>query len=326
MHCLTKTPFGPTQPGCTMNPRGRREYCMPATLNVNGDGLPVAIVGAGPAGLEAAVTLTKRGFDVTVFEKSDRLGGAVNLADAPIGKYKLGWLIDYYERMIKKLNIRVKLNTECTAEMLREMKPYATFIATGSDEFIPPIEGIKADNVISVRDYIAQKPEITGKKVVVLGAGQTGLEAARMLAAGNDVTVIDMMPDAIPSNTDHRLDLFYAKDAGVKTLLGHKILRVAADSVAAADVNTGAETVIPCDLVVVALGVRPVAGLYDEVKDELEHVVKLGDSVKPGFIVHATTAAYEAAVALPAKHYEVKEIYFAAEKEKVKDQLINPYA
>ena len=326
MHCLTKTPFGPTQPGCTMNPRGRREYCTPATLNVNGDGLPVAIVGAGPAGLEAAVTLTKRGFDVTVFEKSDRLGGAVNLADAPIGKYKLGWLIDYYERMIKKLNIRVKLNTECTAEMLREMKPYATFIATGSDEFIPPIDGIKADNVISVRDYIAQKPEITGKKVVVLGAGQTGLEAARMLAAGNDVTVIDMMPDAIPSNTDHRLDLFYAKDAGVKTLLGHKILRVAADSVAAADVNTGAETVIPCDLVVVALGVRPVAGLYDEVKDELEHVVKLGDSVKPGFIVHATTAAYEAAVALPAKHYEVKEIYFAAEKEKVKDQLINPYA
>ena len=326
MHCLTKTPFGPTQPGCTMNPRGRREYCMPPMLNVNGNGLPVAIAGAGPAGLEAAVTLTKRGFDVTVFEKSDRIGGAVNLADAPIGKYKLGWLIDYYERMIKKLNIRVKLNCECTSEMLHEMKPYAVFIATGSDEFIPPIEGIKGGNVISVRDYIADKPEITGRKVVVLGAGQTGLEAARMLAADNDVTVIDMMPDAIPANTDHRLDLFYAKDAGVKTLLGHKILRIASDGVVAADVNTLAEKVVPCDLVVVALGVRPVAGLYDEIKDEFEHVVKLGDSVKPGFIVHATTAAYEAAASLPAKHYEVKEIYFVAEKEKVKDQLINPYA
>ena len=89
MHCLTKTPFGPQQPGCTMNPRGRREYCIPAQLNINGDHLPVAVIGAGPAGLEAAVTLTKRGFDVTVFEKSDRIGGAVNLADAPIGKYKL---------------------------------------------------------------------------------------------------------------------------------------------------------------------------------------------------------------------------------------------
>ena len=70
----------------------------------------VVIIGAGPAGLEAAVTLTKRGFDVTVFEKSDRIGGAVNLADAPIGKYKLGWLIDYYERMIRKLGQQLRIN------------------------------------------------------------------------------------------------------------------------------------------------------------------------------------------------------------------------
>lgn len=177
MHCLTKTPFGPQQPGCTMNPRGRREYCMPAQLNINGDHLPVAVIGAGPAGLEAAVTLTKRGFDVTVFEKSDRIGGAVNLADAPIGKYKLGWLIDYYERMIRKLGIRVQLNTECTPQMLRAMDPYAVFVATGSDEFIPPIDGLSGENVLSVREYIRSKPAVSGKRVVVLGAGQTGLEA-----------------------------------------------------------------------------------------------------------------------------------------------------
>ena len=73
-------------------------------------------------------------------------------------------------------------------------------------------------------------------------------------------------------------------------------------------------------------GVRPVAELYNEIKDAFPHVCKLGDSVKPGFIVHATTAAYEAAASLPTKPYEVKEIYFAAEKEAVKPQLINPYA
>ena len=83
---------------------------------------------------------------------------------------------------------------------------------------------------------------------------------------------------------------------------------------------------LPADLVVVALGVRPVAELYNEIKDAFPHVCKLGDSVKPGFIVHATTAAYEAAASLPAKPYEVKEVYFAAEKEAVKPQLINPYA
>ena len=160
----------------------------------------------------------------------------------------------------------------------------------------------------------------------MLGAGQTGLEAARMLAQDNTVTVVDMMPDEIPANTDHRLDLFYAKDAGVQTVLGHKILRVDGAGVTVASVTSGEERVLPADLVVVALGVRPVAELYNEIKDAFPHVCKLGDSVKPGFIVHATTAAYEAAASLPTKPYEVKEIYFAAEKEAVKPQLINPYA
>ena len=250
---------------------------MLAQLTINGDHLRVAVIGAGPAGLEAAVTLTKRGFDVTVFEKSDRIGGAVNLADAPIGKYKLGWLIDYYERMIRKLGIRVQLNTECTPQMLRAMDPHAVFVATGSDEFIPPIDGLSGENVLSVREYIRSKPAVSGKRVVVLGAGQTGLEAARMLAQDNTVTVVDMMPDEIPANTDHRLDLFYAKDAGVQTALGHRILRVDGAGVTVASVASGEERVLPADLVVVALGVRPVAELYNEIKDAFPHVCKLGD-------------------------------------------------
>ena len=107
-----------------------------------------------------------------------------------------------------------------------------------------------------------------------------------------------MMPDEIPANTDHRLDLFYAKDAGVQTVLGHRILRVDGAGVTVASVASGEERVLPADLVVVALGVRPVAELYNEIKDAFPHVCKLGDSVKPGFIVHATTAAYEAAASL----------------------------
>lgn len=326
MHCLNKTPFGSEYPGCTMNPRGRREFCIPDTLNVNGDNLPVAVVGAGPAGLEAAVTLKKRGFDVTVFEKSNKIGGAVNLADAPIGKYKLGWLIDYYQRMVEKLNIKVKLNTECNADMLKEIVPYAVFVATGSDEFIPPIEGIDGNNVYSVRDYIAEKPAISGKNVVILGAGQTGLEAARMLAVDNKVTVIDMMDEnTILNHVDHRLDLFYAKDAGVKTVFGHKILRVTNDGVVALAVDSGEEKNIPCDMVVVALGVRSISALYDEIEGKYEHVIKLGDSVKPGFIVHATSAAYEAASNLPTKGYVVGEVYFVKEKAEIAGELLNPY-
>lgn len=312
MHCLTKTKFGPNQPGCTVNPRGRREFCIPRELNVNGDSLPVAVVGAGPAGLEAAVTLAKRGFAVTLFDKGDKLGGNINLASMPIGKYKLGWMIGYYENMLRKLGVTVHLGTTCTPEMLEELKPYAVFIATGSVEAIPPLPGIGGEGVIPVRSYLCERPEIKDSKVIVLGAGQTGLETARMLAvAGNEVTVVDMLPDEIPPITDHRLDLNYAREAGVKILMAHKVVRIEDSAVVVTDLVTGEEKSLPRDKVIVALGVKSDRALYDEVKDRFQNVFNLGDSDKPGMAVYAVSAGYLAAANLPAKDYVVDEIYFS---------------
>lgn len=312
MHCLTKTKFGPNQPGCTVNPRGRREFCIPRELNVNGDSLPVAVVGAGPAGLEAAVTLAKRGFAVTLFDKGDKLGGNINLASMPIGKYKLGWMIGYYENMLRKLGVTVRLGTTCTPEMLEELKPYAVFIATGSVEAIPPLPGIGGEGVIPVRSYLCERPEIKDSKVIVLGAGQTGLETARMLAvAGNEVTVVDMLPDEIPPITDHRLDLNYAREAGVKILMAHKVVRIEDSAVVVTDLVTGEEKSLPRDKVIVALGVKSDRALYDEVKDRFQNVFNLGDSDKPGMAVYAVSAGYLAAANLPAKDYVVDEVYFS---------------
>lgn len=175
----------------------------------------------------------------------------------PIGKYKLGWMVGYYENMLRKLGVTVRLGTTCTPEMLEELKPYAVFIATGSVEAIPPLPGIGGEGVIPVRSYLCERPEIKDSKVIVLGAGQTGLETARMLAvAGNEVTVVDMLPDEIPPITDHRLDLNYAREAGVKILMAHKVVRIEDSAVVVTDMATGEEKSLPRDKVIVALGVK----------------------------------------------------------------------
>lgn len=319
MHCLNKTPFGPDKPGCSVNPRARREYCIPKELNNNGDNLPVAVIGAGPAGLEAAVTLKKRGFKVTVFDKTDHIGGALSLAAVPAGRYKLGWMTDYYQRMLSKLDITVKLNTECTPETLKEMNPYAVFIATGSKESIPPVTGIDSEHVVRVRDYLSGKVQITSGKVAVLGAGLTGLETARQLAlSGCEVDVVDMIPDEIPDNVDRRLNLEYARNAGVNFHLGYKISEITRTGVSITPVVGGAPEFLCCDTVLLALGVKPVNTLYDALKSQYEHVFVIGDSVRPRMIVNAISEAYEAAAALPAKGYVVTGSYF----DDIRDEMM----
>jgi thioredoxin reductase/imidazole glycerol phosphate synthase subunit HisF len=314
MYCQTKSAI--TAPGCTVNPRARREYAIPEVLNKNGDGQLVAVAGAGPAGLEAAVTLARRGFRVILYEKSGGIGGALKLAAVPIGKQKLNWMLDYYSNMIKKLGVDLRLNTEATLEGLKSLNPYAVIVAAGSKAFRPPIKGIDNGNVLSVRDYLSKRPSITGRSALVLGAGVTGLEAARMLqTAGNHVTVVDMISGAIPATVEHRLALLYARKSGVKVIMEHKALEIRRDSVLVADINTGEESVLRCDLAVLSLGVVSDDALYNGLKDAMPNVYNVGDSEKTAKIADAVSEGYRIASILPAKPYVIDETYFAGLKK-----------
>ena len=300
MYCFIKNKVDPTISGCSVNPRARREYAVSDMLNINGDNQPVIVVGAGPAGLEAAITLKKRGFDVTVYEKENKSGGMINLATVPEKKYKLNWFTDYQAHMADKLGIKIYYNTECTAQMLEAEKPYAIFIATGSDESIP---AAFRDAVIPVRTYLSQQPEYQDKKIVVLGAGSTGLEVAQMLAKRNEVTVVDMLPNKIPEERPRMLNHFYALEAGVKLMLGYKIKEVMKSRVDVVKIDVATEDSLPCDLVICSLGVHSNSALYDELEGKIDHLVKIGDSEKAGIIASAVASAYDAACSLPAKPY-----------------------
>lgn len=288
----------PGQPGCTVNPYAlRSEEKKP--LVKDGNGRVVAVIGAGPAGLEAACVLAERGFKPVIFEKSERIGGTVHLAKCPPGRQKLGWLEDNYDRQLKRLHIEVRLNTEATEEMITALDPYAVIFATGATSFIPPIPGVAGnDKVLDVREVLRNCEEykkISGKKIIVAGAGDTGLETAMMMqVAGNDVTVLEMMArpddydDTIPMNK--MLIMNKSLDSGVTPLYSHKLLSVGTDAIEVEDLLENKVYQIPMDMIIMALGVKPVTKLYDAMKGQRSNVYNIGDSNKVAQIVDAIYA------------------------------------
>lgn len=284
---------------CAVNPYMGEEtkYGEPSK---DGNGRKVVVVGAGPAGLEAAMVLVQREFDVILVEKEDHLGGQMYLASQPPHKGKMGNFITYAAKQLKDLGVDIRLNTMATAETIRAMKPYAVFLTTGSEAIRPAsIPGIQGDNVFVPADILSHKVWFSGKKVVVVGAGLTGMETAKFLQeAGNEVTDIDMadacgfgaFPLIVMDETASMAGM------GIRTCPGHRLVEIRKDSVLAED-NAGIRVEFPCDIVIMSLGVKSVNRLQDELAD-LEHVFTIGDSQKSGqripqAIHPAFKAAYE---------------------------------
>ena len=109
----------------------------------NGAGRTVAVIGGGPGGMQAALTLADREFKVVLFEKAGELGGTLNVADKPLRKEKITLLKNGMETQVREHeNIEVRLNTEATVSMVKELNPAGVFVACGATPIIPPIPGI----------------------------------------------------------------------------------------------------------------------------------------------------------------------------------------
>ena len=154
----------------------------------------VMVIGGGAAGMTAAQTCAQMGHDVTLYEKSDKLGGLLNIASAAEFKEYMRLYLKWTIRETERCGCKIKYNTEVTLDMVEQEDPDAIIVSTGSNFAHPPIPGIDGPKVVPVRDVeLHTKP--VGQKVVVCGGGVVGLEAAVMLGMeGKDVTVIDMIP------------------------------------------------------------------------------------------------------------------------------------
>ncbi|NPV26897.1 MAG: FAD-dependent oxidoreductase [Firmicutes bacterium] len=274
---------------CAVNPRLGRELEFGEFIQ-NGDGRLVAVIGGGPGGMEAARVLAIRGFKVILFEKEDRLGGALNLANKPLYKDKINWLIDYYQQQMKHPNIEVRLNTEANVELIKTLNPYGVFVAVGASPIVPPIPGVDGENVCLAEDVLKGKIKISGKNVAVIGAGMTGCETAEFLAAqGNKVTLVDML-EKIGAGISYVTLLMLMsrlKKYNPTLLPGHKLIRIYQDRIILENVKNRQETELPVERVVLALGVSPRKDLVDSFKRSLANVKVVGDANRAGNIIDA---------------------------------------
>lgn len=283
---------------CAVNPRAARETLYPA-FKKEGAGRTVAIVGSGPAGLEAARVLAERGFAPVIFEKGEKAGGQINIADKPPHKEKIDWIIEYELKQLAMKGITVKTNTEATPENIRTLAPYAVIIATGAESIRPrSIKGVNNANVLTVDEALLGRPEISGKKVLLIGTGATGLETAEFLCAkGNEVTVAEML-DAIGKGVyvQHYLDAMdKLSKYDVKYLPSHKLTEITADGAVLEDLKENKNVTVPADYVVLSLGVKSVNTLESECKKFCDKTFAVGDARQPGRVESAVREGFEAA-------------------------------
>ncbi|MBQ8392273.1 MAG: FAD-dependent oxidoreductase [Clostridia bacterium] len=257
---------------CALDPRVMQsdKYKIESAKKVK----KIAVIGGGIGGMEAALLCSKRGHRVTLFEKSDKLGGVFIAAAAPSYKEKDKMLIAWYEReMAKHPEIEIKLNTEI--KDISTLDADEIIVATGAKARKLPVKGY--DKGIEAVDFLLGKKEIKGDNVVVIGGGLTGCEIAyELYLDGKKPVIVEMQNDLIVAkgvclaNSSYLRDFFNANKVPVH--LETRLTEILDDGVTVTNAK-GESFKIDADSVILSCGYIP-----DPVAKKKGNVHIIGDA------------------------------------------------
>ena len=260
----------------------------------------IAVLGGGPAGLEAARVAALRGHDVTLFEKTTTLGGQLNIACVPPRKEEMRRAAQDLIHAVCSAGVHLCMGQTRTAEQLKDAGFEAVINAVGAHSAAPRIPGIDSVNVADAWKVLAGEQQVYGT-VAVIGGGMVGCETAEYLAArGCKVSVIEMMDKIAAGESTTILPTLLEnyKTYGVEQYPSHKVKEFRMDAVVCEN-KDGAEVTIPCDYIVLAMGAR--SNEFDAAALEAANipVYAIGDAAgKAADISNAIRTGYDTACQL----------------------------
>ena len=260
----------------------------------------IAVLGGGPAGLEAARVAALRGHDVTLFEKTTTLGGQLNIACVPPRKEEMRRAAQDLIHAVCSAGVHLCMGQTRTAEQLKDAGFEAVINAVGAHSAAPRIPGIDSVNVADAWKVLAGEQQVYGT-VAVIGGGMVGCETAEYLAArGCKVSVIEMMDKIAAGESTTILPTLLEnyKTYGVEQYPGHKVKEFRMDAVVCEN-KDGAEVTIPCDHIVLAMGARSNEFDAAALENASIPVYSIGDAAgKAADISNAIRTGYDTACQL----------------------------
>jgi len=284
----------------------------------------VVVIGAGPAGMEAARVAGLAGHEVHLYDKRVRLGGQLIVAGTPPGRQEFLTLADYYRAVLPKAGVKIHLGKEIKPKAVARMKADAVILAEGARPIIPAIPGVDLPHVMTSWDFLEKNPRI-GRRVAVIGGGAVGLETALLAAkkgtinpetlvflmfhraesdeklhelltkGSTEVTVYEMLPRVGQDvgKSSRWVLLGELKEFGVRLLTSAKVERIEPHGIVYD--HDGEKKTDPCDTVILAVGSAPKRTLADALERAGIPFKSVGDCNAARKIIDAVHEGYVAA-------------------------------